>query len=151
VSTSISPSTTITLPKVSTTKYKLRLPSAPAVKPFTQQTTGSRPRKHPTQPRQLTLRPLRLIDANLNPKCPIHEVWGNSLQDIDPTDTFRLIFQNPNGLKLSTAKDEFLLGAKTCHSLGAAAIFLAETNTNWNQPYQLHKLTSAFRDIWSKY
>jgi hypothetical protein len=47
------------------------------------------------------------------------------------------------------AFDNFLLGIKTCHSIGAAAICLTETNTNWNQPYQLGKLSKAICNIWS--
>jgi hypothetical protein len=50
---------------------------------------------------------------------------------------------------MNTAMDEFSLGSRICHSLGAAIISLPESNTRWNQPYQILKLNNTIRKIWA--
>jgi hypothetical protein len=73
---------------------------------------------------------------------------GHQIESLDTTDTFHIILQNPNGLKINAAMEEFILGARICHSLGAAIISLPESNTNWNQPYQTKQLNTTIRKIW---
>jgi hypothetical protein len=96
-----------------------------------------------------TLRPYIPNSAKPDCKCPTSEVWGHCLESIDPTDTFRILLQNPNGLKLNTSMEEFILGTRISYSLGAAVVSLTETNTNWNQLYQLKHVNTVLRNIWS--
>ena len=74
--------------------------------------------------------------------------WGHNPISIDCSEIFRIVLQNPNGLKIQNSLAEFALGNKICHSLGAGAIALTETNINWNQTFQLHRVSTAIRDLW---
>ncbi len=102
----------------------------------------------PPKIRHPSLRINRYIPSEVEPTCPTETVWGHELESIDPTITFRILLQNPNGLKLQSEFEEFALGVKISYTLGAGVISLTETNTNWNQPYHLKQVTKAFRDKW---
>jgi hypothetical protein len=58
--------------------------------------------------------------------------WGHTLESIDTASTFRILLQNPNGIKPSVTEPEFLFSLHLCNEIGAGAICLAETNLNWN-------------------
>jgi hypothetical protein len=58
--------------------------------------------------------------------------WGHTPESIDTSSTFRILLQNPNGIKPSVTEPEFLFGLHLCHEIGIGAICLAETNLNWN-------------------
>jgi hypothetical protein len=55
------------------------------------------------------------------------EVWGHIPEQIDTTRTFRILLQNPNGIRPSVTEPEFLFSLHICHEIGAGAICLAET------------------------
>jgi hypothetical protein len=67
------------------------------------------------------------------------EVWGHIPEQIDTTRTFRILLQNPNGIRPSVTEPEFLFSLHICHEIGAGAICLAETNLNWH--HTQHKLS----------
>ena len=67
------------------------------------------------------------------------EVWGHIPEQIDTTRTFRILLQNPNGIRPSITEPEFLFSLHICHEIGAGAICLAETNLNWH--HTQHKLS----------
>jgi hypothetical protein len=69
------------------------------------------------------------------------------MEQIDPTKTFRLILQNPNGLSLYSGSHLTKADLYTCRNYGAAALSLPETNSNWNSS-QISLFTSILRDIW---
>ena len=51
--------------------------------------------------------------------------------------------------KLQNEKDDFALdGLHICYTLGAGIICLSETNTNWNQSYQITRVHNIAKDIW---
>ncbi len=58
------------------------------------------------------------------------------------------MLQNPNGLKLQSLYEDFVLGMRICHSLGIGVLSLSVTNVNWNQAYQLTRVSTVFREIW---
>jgi hypothetical protein len=52
----------------------------------------------------------RKIPANIHPLCPTDQGWGHSLENIDTSTILRVILQNPNGLKLQSSYEDFILG-----------------------------------------
>jgi len=58
--------------------------------------------------------------------------WGHTPESIDTSTTFRLLFQNPNGIKPTVTDPDFLFSLHLCQEIGVSAICLAETNLNWN-------------------
>ncbi len=60
------------------------------------------------------------------------DTWGHTPESIDTSSTFRILLQNPNGIKPSVTEPEFLFSLHLCHEIGIGAICLAETNLNWN-------------------
>jgi hypothetical protein len=79
--------------------------------------------------------------------CPTTAPWGHCPESIDTTETLRIILQNPNGLKLQSDIDDFAMGTQICCTLGAGVICLSETNVNWNQSYQVHRVQKIVRDL----
>ena len=70
------------------------------------------------------------------PAHELTEAWGHSLEVIDPTTTFRIFLQNPNGLSISMLNYSLQQDLQTCHKYGAAVLYMPETNTNWALPHQ---------------
>ncbi len=60
------------------------------------------------------------------------DVFGHVPQKIDSARTFRIILQNPNGIKPSVTEPDFMFSLHLCHEIGVGAICLAETNVNWH-------------------
>jgi hypothetical protein len=116
-------------------------------------------RQKPTTPRNATLdsyyrRTPQLRISSFIPHyvphtCPINAPWGHIPESIDTTETLRVILQNPKGLKLQNDIEDFALGTQICHTLGAGVICLSETNVNWNQSYQVHRVQQIVRDLWN--
>jgi hypothetical protein len=79
--------------------------------------------------------------------CPTTAPWGHCPESIDTTETLRVILQNPNGLKLQNDITDFAMGTQICYILGAGVICLSETNVNWNQSYQVHRVQKIVRDL----
>ncbi len=59
------------------------------------------------------------------------EIWGHSPEIIDTTFIFRVLLQNPRGLKFSEGDDLARLSFIEARNLGVGALCLPETNTNW--------------------
>ena len=92
-----------------------------------------------------------LFTTQTNPVATHHTVdstWGHKMESIDEPRTFRVIFQNPRGLKLTTD----LLGTQFCFSMGQtngiAALCLAETNVNWSLRSTDAKLKEILCKTW---
>jgi hypothetical protein len=88
------------------------------------------------------------IPTNVHGLCPVTQTWGHTLTPIDTTKTFRILLQNPNGLRIQKSIADLTLGHQICRSLETGAIAFAETNVNWNQQYQYHRVTQSLRDHW---
>ncbi len=68
--------------------------------------------------------------ASISPSDP--DTWGHVPESIDTTATFRLLFQNLNGIRPTVTEPDFMFSLHLCHEIGAGAICLAETNLNWH-------------------
>ncbi len=90
----------------------------------------------------------RITLEEIHPSCPSEQCWVHSLDSIDSTETFRVLLQNPNGLKLQSSYEDFVLGMRICHSMGAGVVSVTETNVNWNLPYQVKRVSTVVREIW---
>jgi hypothetical protein len=95
-----------------------------------------------------TLNTQRSLPSNIHPLCPTTLTWGHAPSPIDSSETFCIVLQNPNGLRIQQSIAELSLGNKICHSLGTGLISLPETNVNWNQPYQYTRVYHTLCDQW---
>lgn len=97
-------------------------------------------------PTQLTLFDTKQFSLAQNISGP--DVWGHLPDPIDSNSTFRLFFNNPNGLKLSSDPLSVQYSLSLLSSLGVGAISLAETNLNWNHPRIVSRLKSTIKKEW---
>jgi hypothetical protein len=84
--------------------------------------------------------------AQLN--TDLHDSWGHSMEVIDPSSTFRIFLQNPNGLNISHANYSLQHDLDTCRKYGAAVIALPETNTNWESREHLGIFNRMLKRTW---
>jgi hypothetical protein len=77
------------------------------------------------------------------------DVFGHVPQQIDSARTFRIILQNPNGIKPSVTEPDFMFSLHLCHEVGAGAICLAETNINWHHYQHSAALRRCLHRNWS--
>jgi hypothetical protein len=75
--------------------------------------------------------------------------WGHSPPQIDQSTIFRLVLQNPNGIKLRKGFQVPLQDLQTCRQFGVATLSLPETNSNWSLPHQQSQLHHPLRSTWS--
>ena len=99
---------------------------------------------HP--PTQLTL----FDTAVFEPSTPLKEAdfWGHYPDPIDDQSTFRVFFNNPSGLKLSTDPTSTHYSFSLLEQLNTGAICLAETNVNWGKPGGRNILQNALKKVW---
>jgi exonuclease III len=86
--------------------------------------------------------------SNIHPQYPTTHTWGHTPNEIDSSKTFRIVVQNPKGLRIQQSIANLSLGNRICHSLGTGLIALTETNVNWSQPYQLTRVQQTLQDQW---
>jgi hypothetical protein len=79
---------------------------------------------------------------------PLDDPWGHIPEKIDTTKVFRILLQNPNGLKLSVGDEIARYSFSEAYNLGVGAICLPETNTNWNLPSAHTQILRIIRPIW---
>jgi len=76
------------------------------------------------------------------------DTWGHSLHEINRTETFRIILQNPRSLRLFTdyifTQYSFLI----CQSLAVGVLCLPETNVNWRHKEAHTKLQYLCKKAW---
>jgi len=77
------------------------------------------------------------------------EAWGHSPPQIDQSTIFRLVLQNPNGIKLRKGFQVPLQDLQTCRQFGITALSLPKTNSDWSLPHQRSQLHRALRSTWS--
>jgi hypothetical protein len=78
----------------------------------------------------------------------LSEPWGHTREEIDTSTVFRVLLQNPNGLKLSEGDEIARYSFSETYHFGAGAICLPETNTNWSLPSSQNQLLRIIRPIW---
>jgi hypothetical protein len=63
------------------------------------------------------------------------------MDQIDTSLTFRVVAQNPNGIRPTRNEFEFSYGLSRCHSLGVRLIAVPETKLNWTRAasYNIHR------------
>jgi len=119
---------------------------------YIRKTTGrtskrSKPLVRP--PNQPTLFDLKLT-TQLPPQSQDGDTatWGHTADTIDRDEVFRVMLQNPRGLKLGGDQINSQYSLAICQSMAAGAICLPETNTNWGHRTS-HKLFSTIlRKTW---
>jgi hypothetical protein len=85
--------------------------------------------------------------------CPIKQhqtadAWGHSAIQIDPDTIFRILLQNPRGLKLGTESLNTQYSLSLCQDLGVGAICLPESNVNWGHKQAHGILHRILRKTW---
>jgi hypothetical protein len=76
------------------------------------------------------------------------DVWGHLPESIDTTKTFRILLQNPNGIKPSVTEPEFVFSLHICHEIGVGAICIAETNINWHHSQHTYAFQRCLHKNW---
>jgi hypothetical protein len=76
------------------------------------------------------------------------ETWGHSPEIIDTTSIFRVLLQNPRGLKFSEGDDLAQFSFIEARNLGVGTLCLPETNTNWTLLSSQSQLARITRPIW---
>jgi hypothetical protein len=69
--------------------------------------------------------------------------FGHTVETIDTRNTFRAIFQNPNGINPSPGNYQFALSLKECYDNCISLIGLSESNREWQKPEQQKQLKEA--------
>lgn len=78
----------------------------------------------------------------------VPDVWGHAMETIDPHSTFRVLLQNPNGIRPDRNNMEFLLSLQETHDKGIALAGLPETNFNWNDYRNRQHFQDSLRRLW---
>jgi len=86
------------------------------------------------------------------PQAPITssdpDIWGHVPETIDTSSIFRVILQNPNGIKPSVTDHNFMFSLHLCNEIGAGAVCLAETNLNWHHKQHYAALSRCMHRNW---
>jgi hypothetical protein len=61
-----------------------------------------------------------------------NSIWGHTLHEIDRSQTFQIVLQNPHSLRLFTDSISTQYSFLMCQSLAVGALCLPETNVNWD-------------------
>jgi hypothetical protein len=92
-------------------------------------------------------RPINSFTKRL-PSYELNSSWGHSLPTINPSETFRLFLQNPNGLSLHSSNYSLQYDLNLCKDYGAALLCLPEVKVNWNAPNRNALLNIFLRRTW---
>lgn len=76
-------------------------------------------------------------------------IFGHTIETIDNRETFRAIFQNPNGINPHSGNYKFALSLQECHDHCAGIIGLVETNREWKKQEQQRQLKEAVHKPWA--
>ena len=85
--------------------------------------------------------------ATVSPNDP--DIFGHIPESIDTATTFRLLLQNPNGIRPTVTDPDFMFSLHLCNEIGAGAICIAETNLNWHKTKHLVSLRRCLNRNWS--
>ena len=76
------------------------------------------------------------------------DIFGHTPQEIDTSRTFRVLLQNPNGIRPSVTEPDFLFSLHLSYEMGVGAICLAETNLNWHHFQHTAALRRCLHRSW---
>jgi hypothetical protein len=76
------------------------------------------------------------------------DTWGHSLPQIESNKIFRILLQNPRGLKLIHDPVGTHYSLSISVSLSVGAICLPETNVNWGHKDTQQSLQNLIRKTW---
>lgn len=107
--------------------------------------------KYAHPPNQLSLHDFQasfpsVIGTPLTPQ--LDSTWGHQLAQIERDNIFRVILQNPRGLKLGGDSINTLYSLSICHSIKAGVICLPESNTNWGHRQAHSIMHRILRKVW---
>ena len=74
--------------------------------------------------------------------------WGHEPETIDADATFRVLFNNPNGIKLQSDPLSVQYSFSILSTMGLGAICLAETNVNWSNSQIYQTCKDLSKKIW---
>jgi hypothetical protein len=77
------------------------------------------------------------------------DVFGHVPQEIEISKAFRIVLQNPNGIKASVTEPDFMFSLHLSHEIGIGALCLAETNLNWHHYQHTAALRRCLHRNWS--
>jgi len=106
------------------------------------------PPAQPMVPNQRTLFDFAFFKPQLSITEADPDVWGHVPEQIDTSATFRVILQNPNGIRPSVTEHEFLFSLHISHEIGVGALCLAETNLNWHHSQHKFALKRCLHRNW---
>jgi hypothetical protein len=90
------------------------------------------------------------VAATATTKPMEENTWGNEAVAIDRDEVFRVLLQNPRGLKLGGDHLNTQYSLSICQSLEAGAICLPETYTNWGYRCSHQSFSSFLRKTWKQ-
>ena len=76
-------------------------------------------------------------------------IFGHSVEPINNRETFRALFQNPNGINPSEGNYQFLFSLTECYNNCVSLLGLAETNREWKHAHQQRQLREAMHKVWT--
>jgi hypothetical protein len=88
------------------------------------------------------------ISKNPPQETQTKDIWGHSLERIDKNSVFRVLLQNPRGLKLGGDQLNTQYSLSLCQALEAGAVCLPETNTNWGHRQAHSIMHNLLRKTW---
>jgi hypothetical protein len=98
-------------------------------------------------PTQLTLHDVSFTQKKGEDRGMV-QTWGHNAVEIERNTSFRIILQNPRGLKLSTETLNTQYSFSICQDMEAGAICLPETNVNWGHKQAHSSLYNILRKTW---
>ena len=75
-------------------------------------------------------------------------IFGHTVQKINNRETFRALFQNPNGVNPHPGNYKLAMSLSECHDNCISLIGLSETNREWNNSEQQKQFREVTHKIW---
>jgi hypothetical protein len=102
--------------------------------PLAPKGSQKKPHRNPNHtPKQQTLHPF--LSFPFPPALSeLHhcDTWGHTMDEIDPSKVFRVVLQNPNGIRPYKKDLKFRYSLSRCLALGIGALSIMETKLNWS-------------------
>jgi hypothetical protein len=91
------------------------------------------------------------IQKGSKPTDQFQKVWGHYPDPINPDETFRILLNNPRGLKLGKSIKGTLHSFSVIEKLEVGTLCIPEANVNWPHTGSYPKLTQMTRKIWKNH
>jgi len=140
---------TLTPPPPPRRNRQLAQNSASSLNPSTSQSTVKLPQPITIVAPQCSIFDFHYFKPHASISLSDPDTWGHVPESIDTSSTFRLLFQNLNGIHPSVTEPDFMFSLHLCHKIGAGAVCLAETNLNWHHTQHHASLWRCLHRNWS--